>query len=131
MINPEDQVHLRNIAQSITEIDAFVAGQDYQAFADNEQVRLQVARELQALGEAAELLSPDFRDRHGQIDYAVLETLKHTRYNVEMELDHHALWHIIQHDLPIVRDEVLTLNQQVQDEQGTEEDIQGFRDLGQ
>ncbi len=130
MIKPEDQVHLRNIAQSITEIDAYVAGKDYQAFADNEQTRLQVARELQAMGEAAELLTPAFRDSYGQIDYAVLETLKNTRYNVEMEMDHRALWHIIQHDLPIIRDEVLTLNQQAQNEPGTEKDIRGFRDLG-
>ena len=104
----EDQVHLTNIANYINEIESYVTGMDYQQFADEEGVRVTVMENLQHIGQATALLSPEFMERFTAVDMRTLEAFKGAKFSDSLEIDYRGTWSIIQNDLPLFRDLILT-----------------------
>ncbi len=104
----EDQVHLTNIANYINEIEAYVAGMDYQQFADEEEVRITVMENLQHIGQATALLSDEYLEQYTAVDIQVLEVFKGAKFSDGLEIDFRPTWSIIQNDLPLFRDKILT-----------------------
>lgn len=104
----EDQVHLTNIANYINEIRSYVQGMDYQQFADEEGVRVTVMQNLQHIGQASSLLSDEYTSQFTAVDIQVLNTLKSAKFNDGLEIDYRPVWSIIQNDLPVFRDTILT-----------------------
>ena len=114
----EDQIHLNNITTMINEIDAYVAHMDYNQFSKEESVRQSVAVNLQQIGEASNLLSPEFKADFTEVDYRVLDVLKRAKFNEAMEVDHRQIWNVIQNDLPEFRNMIETRSEQMdKDEQ--------------
>ena len=109
----EDQVHLTNIANYINEIESYVQGMDYRQFADEEEVRITVMENLQHIGQAASLLSDEYTNQFTAVDIQVLETLKNAKFNDSLEIDYRPVWSIIQNDLPVFRDLILTDTEQM------------------
>lgn len=104
----EDQVHLNNIANYINEIEAYVEGMDYQQFADEEEVRITVMENLQHIGQATDLLSDEYTEQFTAVDIRVLEAFKGAKFSDGLEIDFRPTWSIIQNDLPLFKDIVLT-----------------------
>ncbi len=104
----EDQIHLTNIANYINEIESYVQGMDYQRFVDEEQTRVTVMQNLQHIGQAAALLSDEYTEQFTAVDIGVLEAFKGAKFSDGLEIDFHPTWNIIQNDLPLFKDLVLT-----------------------
>lgn len=104
----EDQVHLTNIANYINEIESYTQGMDYQQFADEEEVRVTVMENLQHIGQATALLSDEYMEQFTAVDLQVLEAFKGAKFSDALEIDYRPTWNIIQNDLPLFRDMVLT-----------------------
>ncbi len=122
MRTDEDQVHLQNIVRSISEIDGYVEGLDVTSFAKNEEIQAAVARELQMIGNAAQMISKETKLFYSEVNFEAFESLRFANYNVEVEHGYEAIWSIIENDLPEIRDEVLTITSQMnssQSESGT------------
>ncbi|MGB3617552.1 MAG: HepT-like ribonuclease domain-containing protein [Catalinimonas sp.] len=117
MRKEEDQVHLNNINDAIQEVHGYVQGMDYNAFVQAEETRMSAVRNLQMIGEAVTLLSPEFKEGFTAIDLEVLSGLRNAGYNAEMEIDPHALWSIINDDLPVIRDQINTASEQLDEEE--------------
>lgn len=112
-MNEEDQIHLNNITTMINEIDAYVANMDYNQFSKEESIRQSVAVNLQQIGEAADLLSPEFKADFTEVDYRVLDVLKRAKFDEAMEVDHRQIWNVVQNDLPEFRNMVETRSEQM------------------
>ena len=104
----EDQYHLNNIANYISEIESYVQGMEYPDFEDEEEVRITVMENLQHIGQAATLLSDDFTSQFTDVDYHVLDSFKAAKFNESLEIGHQQIWNIIQNDLPQFRDLIMT-----------------------
>lgn len=122
MATQEDQVHLNNIVTSINEIDSYTQHMDYNQFGRDEETQAVVGRNLRMIGDAASLLTDEVKDRFGYIDYNVLIGLKNATYNIEMERDPNILWNILQNDLPVIKDDILTATEEI----NREEDLSGL-----
>lgn len=109
----EDQVHLSNISSMINEIEAYVENMDYNQFSREESIRQSVAVNLQQIGEAADLLSDEFKEDFTEIDYNVLNALKRAKFDEAMEVDHRQIWNVVQNDLPEFRNMVETRSEQM------------------
>jgi uncharacterized protein with HEPN domain len=115
----EDQVHLNNIITSINEIDSYVENMDLNQFLIDEETQSVVGRNLQMIGDAASMLSDELKDEYGYVDYNVLISLKITLYNIEAERDAGILWDIIQNDLPIIKEDIFAVTEEI----GRKEDL--------
>lgn len=109
----EDEIHVNNIISCINEIEGYIEGLTYEEFSKEEEVRQSVASNLQEIGEAASLLSDEFLSQFTDIDYKVLESLKRAKYDEGLEVDHHAIWSVINNDLPTFRDTLSTASEQL------------------
>ena len=112
-MNEEDQVHLTNIANYINEIEAYTQGMDYQQFVDEEETRVTVMENLQHIGQATALLSDEYTERFTAVDIRVLEAFKGAKFSDGLEIDYHPTWSIIQNDLPVFKDLVLSDSEQM------------------
>ena len=81
---------------------------DYQDFVDEEEVRITVMENLQHIGQAVDLLSDEYMEQYTAVDMQVLEAFKGAKYSDGLEIDFHPTWSIIQNDLPMFRDIILT-----------------------
>ena len=106
MTAEEDLVHLQNIAQCIMEIEGYSEDMSYEDFVADEEDKAAIIENLAQVGQAARLLSDDFKNQYDEIDFRVLEGLANAGYNDEMEIDHHALFHIFTKDLPYIREKI-------------------------
>lgn len=113
----EDQIHLNNITTLINEVDAYLGNMDYNQFAREESIRQSVAVNLQQIGEASDLLSPEFKEDFTEVDYSVLNALKRAKFDEAMEIDHRQVWSIIENDLPEFRDMIETRSEQMDSEE--------------
>ncbi|MGZ5243139.1 MAG: HepT-like ribonuclease domain-containing protein [Bacteroidia bacterium] len=122
LVTPEDKQHLMNIADAIEEIQSYVQYNDYNMFAKDEMTRESVARLFQDIGGAAKMLSDDFKDNFGDIDWNVLIRLEDAMYDQAEETSFEAIWSIIKNDLPEIKSQVTDLAANLREE----DDIQGF-----
>ncbi|WKN32086.1 DUF86 domain-containing protein [Porifericola rhodea] len=115
----EDQVHLSNISTMINEIDAYIGSMEYDQFSREESIRQSVATNLQQIGEAADLLSDEFKENFTSVDYNVLNALKRAKFDEAWEVDHRQIWNVVKNDLPEFRNVIETRSEQL-DQQGEE-----------
>ena len=112
----EDIIRLMDIADSIREIDSYIGRADFQAFGQREDIREAVTSQLLQIGGAAALLSDDFKEKHGHVDWNVLIGLQYANYDQQLELDLHPIWSIVHNDLPQINEEILDLATQLEDQ---------------
>jgi uncharacterized protein with HEPN domain len=117
----EDQVHLQNIINSINEIESYTENMDLNQFLIDEETQAVVGRNLQMIGDAAFMLSDELKDGYGYVDFNVLIGLKNSLYNIEVERDGRLLWDIIENDLPIIKEDIYTVTEEISREEDLSE----------
>jgi uncharacterized protein with HEPN domain len=131
MTREEEQYHLNSMANCIMEIENYTNGMDYMDFMQSEETKAAVTRNLVMVGRAAlELTNSDeFLDKFEEIDLNAISNLRYAGYNDEMEVNTEAVWQIIEHDLPVIRDEVLDISSKMDntdDANNYNDDIKGI-----
>jgi uncharacterized protein with HEPN domain len=122
MISIEDKQHLMNIADAIDEIEAYVQGENYEAFALDDMSKEAVTRLMQDIGGATKLLSDDFKASYGDVDWNAFIGLENAMYDQAYEVENEAIWSIIKNDIPILRQQVTDLAANLREE----DDIHGY-----
>ncbi|HEY8400090.1 MAG TPA: hypothetical protein VIK89_02450, partial [Cytophagaceae bacterium] len=123
-----------DIADSIREIQGYLGQADYQDFAQDDYSREAISNQLVQIGGAAALLSDEFKERYGEIDWDILTGLQYAKWDETLELDAYPQWHLVHEDLPDIMNKVLDLAMQLEDEDLrnvtlNEEDYQDVKDL--
>lgn len=126
-----DQLHLNTIVNSIHEIEGYTEGMNYNDFSREEETQAIVARNLQVIAEASRQLSTEFKTFYNDIDFRVLENLAYASYNVEVEHGFQVIWSIIENDLPIFRDTILTISSEMNSTQRDDDAMTGPTDANE
>jgi uncharacterized protein with HEPN domain len=113
----DEKAKLYDIARSIEEVDAMVAGIRFEEFTKETQIKDEVVYQLREIGVAARLLSPEFKESYGDVDWDVLANLQFATWDQEIEIDPHALWYIIENDLPRLHDQIYDITTELQDKE--------------
>ena len=121
-IRPEDKVRLLDIADSIREIQGYLQGTGFEEFAANEDVQQSVVNQLTFIGGAAAMLSDEFKEQFGNIDWDILKGLQYAHYDQALEMDPHELLYVAQRDLPEVMDDILDVATMAESDEDLEED---------
>ena len=108
MNKEEQQLHLNNIIKGIEEIQEETREITYQQFTREEQVKEAVYANFQMIGQAAYQLSSGSDNVQG-LNFAtdVLSAFRNARYNEEAEINHQAVWGVIENDLELIHDEAI------------------------
>ncbi|QEC52438.1 hypothetical protein [Anseongella ginsenosidimutans] len=112
-----------DIADAILEIKAEVGTLDFRSlneYNEDEYSQQAISTQLAQIGTAAAMLSQEFKDEYGTIDWDVLIGLQFAGDDQELELDTHSEWSLIEYDLTEIGQEVLDLSGTVQSQEDLE-----------
>lgn len=116
-IQSDDRIRLLDIADSLREIQGYIGQGTYEDFSKRDDVREAVTEQLLQIGGAAALLSDEFKEQYGDIDWNVLIGFQYANFDEQLEMDLHPIWGIIENDLPYIKDEVLDLAAKLEDDE--------------
>jgi uncharacterized protein with HEPN domain len=106
---PRDSERLQHILEAISNIFEFTQGLSFDDFCNNKILRFAVVKNLEIVGEAAYLISNDFKSHHAKIEWndiiAMRHVLVHGYYNIKNE----RIWAAIAGDLPLLQDQIKKL----------------------
>jgi len=71
---------------------------------------LAVIRSLEVIGEAARQMPRSFREKHSEIPWREIASLRNVIAHEYFGLDHAILWDVIQTQIPILAEQIRNLN---------------------
>ena len=98
-----DPARIQLIREAIANINSFMQGTDSpEEFEVNKILCHAVAYNLQCIGEGVYRLSKEFISTHKEIDWEVIEGLRHVLVHDYYMVNMRTLWNILQKDLPVL-----------------------------
>lgn len=79
MLNPDKQVraYLWDIRDAARDVAQFVRGVKFEEFEKNKVLRYAIERQLRLIGDVADHISLQYREKHPEIDWIKLTDLRH------------------------------------------------------
>ena len=99
----DDQVYLRHILDAIGKIEAYLEGQTYESFCENEMMNDAVVRELEIIGEATKNLSEHLRQSHPEIPWRDAIDMRNFLIHEYFGVRKHVVWDTCKDDIPILK----------------------------
>jgi len=63
-------------------------------------------KQVEIIGEATYKLTKEFRAKHSEVEWDVIEGMRHVLVHGYYEITPHKVWHVIQNDLPSLRPQI-------------------------
>jgi uncharacterized protein with HEPN domain len=94
---------LDDILEAIDRVEEYVKGLSFDAFSKDRKTVDAVARNLEIIGEAANRLPDEFKEKHSEIEWHKVVGLRHRIIHEYFGIDLAIVWQILQKDLPSLR----------------------------
>lgn len=109
MSNRPVKIILEDMLDAITNIEAFTAGMDADAFKADIKTQAAVERCLEIIGEAANQLHQDFYPQHAQIQWHRVISLRNRIIHAYFDVNKDIVWNIVTLYLPGLKKDILGL----------------------
>jgi uncharacterized protein with HEPN domain len=100
---PRDIERLQHIHTAIDDILEFVGTQTFEDFQMRKMLRHAVYRNLTIIGEAANLLTKEYKAAHPAIEWVKIISMRNVLVHGYYEADDSIVWRTITTDLPLLR----------------------------
>ena len=106
MSKREPRLLLEDIFSSIEKIKTYTTNHNYQSFIDDSKTVDAVIRNFEIIGEAANRLPEDFKDKYHQINWYRLRGFRNRIVHDYMGIDFQIVWTIIEIDIENLATEI-------------------------
>jgi uncharacterized protein with HEPN domain len=106
---PRDIERLRHIYTAIDDILEFVGDKTFEEFQTNKMLKHAVYRNLTIIGEAANLLTKEYKDAHSDIEWVKIISMRHVLVHGYYDADDNIVWQTITADIPLLRKAIKSL----------------------
>lgn len=107
--------YLKDIFNSIEEVEGFTAGMSYNEFLEDKKTVNAVIRSLEVLGEAAKKIPERIKTKHPQIPWkrmtGMRDKLIHEYFGVDLE----KVWLVVKEELPPIKPFIRQLKDEVKE----------------
>ena len=97
---------LNDIRQAIDRIEQYIKNLSFDAFSDDQKSVDAVVRNLEIIGEAANRLPDEFKEKYSEIEWHKVVGLRHRIVHEYFGIDLEIIWQILQKDLPELRQKI-------------------------
>ena len=97
---------LNDIRQAIDRIEQYIKNLSFDAFSDDQKSVDAVVRNLEIIGEVANRLSDEFKEKYSEIEWYKVVGLRHRIVHEYFGIDLEIIWQILQKDLPELRQKI-------------------------
>ncbi|MDY9919373.1 MULTISPECIES: HepT-like ribonuclease domain-containing protein [Proteiniphilum] len=87
---------LDDMLQSAQKIKRYVKGHDYNSFLADDKTKDAVVRNFEIIGEAANRIVPDFRDKNPEIEWTRIRGFRNRIVHDYFGVDYEIVWNIIE-----------------------------------
>ena len=99
---PRDIERLQHILTAINDILEFVDNNTFEDFQKNKMLKHAIYRNFTIIGEAANLLTKEYRVAHPAIEWVKIINMRHVLVHGYYEADDRIVWQTIIADLPLL-----------------------------
>lgn len=104
-----DKQRLLHILESISEIERYVSGADFNIFCQHSMMRFATIKQIEIIGEAANAITEDTRIAYNQIQWRQIIGLRHILVHEYFGIDNTLVWQIVSNDIPVLKQEITKL----------------------
>lgn len=109
---PKDKTRLLHMLEAIDNIFEFTEGITFEAYKSDKILRFAVIKNLEIIGEAAYLLTKNFREKHLDVEWNVIIGMRHVLVHGYYQIKDEIVWATIQTELQPLRDRIKLLCQE-------------------
>lgn len=103
---PKDKGRLLHILEAINNLFEFTNGLSFEEYKSNKILRFAVIKNLEIVGEAAYLLTKEFREEHTEVEWEAVIYMRHVLVHGYYQIRDEIIWATIQTDLQPLKDKV-------------------------
>jgi len=98
-----DIVYLKHIIESIKKIEKYIKDIDFDTFSEYEMMLDAVVRGLEVIGEASNKISIEFRNKHEEIPWRAMKSMRNYLIHEYFGVDPKTVWDTCKEDLIIIK----------------------------
>jgi uncharacterized protein with HEPN domain len=96
---PKDNKRLLHMLEAIDNILEFVAGRTFDSYKKDKILRFAIIKNLEIIGEAAYLLSKDFKSKNDSVEWNDIIGMRHILVHGYYQIKDEIIWATIETDL--------------------------------
>ena len=112
---PKDNTRLLHMLESIDNILEFTCNIDYMQYQANKMLRFAVIKNLEIIGEAAYLLTNEFKEQHPDVEWKIIIGMRHVLVHGYYQIKDEIVWATIQTELQPLKEKLLHLLKETQE----------------
>jgi len=101
-----NEVYLKHILDEIVFLLKTTEDLDFNSFLENEMYTRAFSRSFEIIGEAVKNLTPDFRQKHKDIEWKKIAGMRDKIIHQYFNVDYEILWDAIKNNLPDIKDKI-------------------------
>ncbi len=105
----KDRERLNHIAEAIDNIFEFTKGVDFSDFQKNRVLQFAIIKNLEIIGEAANSLTHELKERDDEILWREIIGLRHVLVHGYYQISYEIIWKTIENDLSPLKSKILFL----------------------
>jgi len=101
--------YIRDIHDSICDIEEFTANLDLSGFMKDKKTVLAVTRSLEIIGEAVKKVPPEIRNKYDEIAWKAIAGMRNKLIHEYFGTDAEILWETIKDDIPQLKTTIIRI----------------------
>jgi len=110
---PKDNDRLLHMIEAIDNINEFVNGKSFEIYKKDKILRFAIIKNLEIIGEAAYLLSKDFKNNHQSIEWGDIIGMRHVLVHGYYQIRDEIIWATIETELDPLKTELRKMIQEI------------------
>jgi uncharacterized protein with HEPN domain len=94
---------LKDILQSIADIESFIGNMDFAAFSSDKKTRGAVVREIEVIGEATKNVPKSIRDKHKELPWQDMAKMRDKISHFYFGINYEIVWKVVKERLPDIK----------------------------
>lgn len=103
---PKDKGRLLHILEAINNLFEFTDGISFEEYKSNKILRFAVIKNLEIVGEAAYLLTKEFKSEHPEVEWEAVIYMRHVLVHGYYQIRDEIVWATLQTDLLPLKEKV-------------------------
>lgn len=104
---PRDKERLKHMLSATDRIIRYTSGKDYDALVADDMMYYAVVKNIEIIGEAANMLSPEFVEAHPQTPWKQVRGMRNYIVHEYFQIDDVVVWSVVKDDIPLLRQQLL------------------------
>ena len=101
-----DKERLEHILAAIERVNRYVADKTYQDLVDDDMMYYAVVKNIEIIGEAANMLTADFQEAHPNTLWKKVRGMRNYIVHEYFQIDDVVVWGVVKTDIPILHTQI-------------------------